>query len=324
MIGTRLAVAIEAGLILPESNIVFHPNAESDLNAVPSARVVQPFRPDHDHFQNMGYQTSPEEDGTADGAIVCVPRAKKEAYNLIARAARSTSGVLVVDGQKGDGIDSVLKAVRARADVAGVISKAHGKLFWFSVGPDAVFDDWLVGPALTDGGFWTAPGVFSADGIDEGSALLADALPDNLKGHVLDFGAGWGFLSAHVLVREAVESLHLVEAHHLAVQCAEHNITDPRVRFHWADAIHWETPVLMDAVVMNPPFHRGKAGDPGLGQAFIQSAARNMKPTGKLWMVANRHLPYEETIASLFAKVNDLGGNHRFKLICAERPKRRR
>ena len=87
---------------------------------------------------------------------------------------------------------------------------------------------------------------------------------------------------------------------------------------------HWETPVLMDAVVMNPPFHRGKAGDPGLGQAFIQSAARNMKPTGKLWMVANRHLPYEETIASLFAKVIDLGGNQRFKLICAERPKRRR
>ncbi|MEO9895620.1 MAG: class I SAM-dependent methyltransferase [Paracoccaceae bacterium] len=324
MIGTRLAVAIEAGLVLPESNIVFHPNAESDLNAVPNARVVQPFRPDHDHFQNMGYPTSPEEDGSADGAIVCVPRAKKEAYNLIARAAQSTSGILVVDGQKGDGIDSVLKAVRARVNVAGVISKAHGKLFWFSVGPDAVFDDWLVGPALTDGGFWTAPGVFSADGVDEGSALLADALPENLKGHVLDFGAGWGFLSAHVLVREAVESLHLVEAHHLALQCAEHNITDPRVRFHWADATRWETPVLMDAVVMNPPFHRGKAGDPGLGQAFIQSAARNMKPTGKLWMVANRHLPYEDTIASLFAKVIDLGGNQRFKLICAERPKRRR
>ncbi len=324
MIGKRLEVAVEAGLSLPDSAVVFHPPAESDLTLLQGIQIVHPFYPEYARFGAQGYEVSPETADAADGAVVCVPRAKSEAKALIAKAAQVCGGRLIVDGQKGDGIDSVLKAIRARVDVLGVVSKAHGKLFWLDVPDAALFDDWLAGPVLTEGGFWTAPGVFSADGVDEGSALLADALPDDMKGHVIDLGAGWGFLSAHILTRDAVQSVHLVEAHHMALQCAEHNVTDPRARFYWADATNWETPVLADAVVMNPPFHRGKTGDPGLGQSFIQAAARSMKPTGKLWMVANRHLPYEETVASLFAKVNDLGGDQRFKLICAERPKRRR
>jgi len=38
-------------------------------------------------------------------------------------------------------------------------------------------------------------------------------------------------------------------------------------------------------------------------------------------MVANRHLPYEKTLMAHFSKVVDLGGNARFKVLRAERPK---
>ena len=59
----------------------------------------------------------------------------------------------------------------------------------------------------------------------------------------------------------------------------------------------------MDAVVMNPPFHTGRTAEPGLGQAFITAAARLLAPQGQLWMVANRHLPYETALGGQFAHV---------------------
>ena len=71
---------------------------------------------------------------------------------------------------------------------------------------------------------------------------------------------------------------------------------------------------------MNPPFHTGRASDPSLGRAFIASAARLLKPAGKLWMVANRHLPYESALTDHFRNVDTIGGNGAFKVIHANRP----
>ncbi|MEM6760813.1 MAG: methyltransferase [Pseudomonadota bacterium] len=225
---------------------------------------------------------------------------------------------IIIDGQKTDGVDAMLKALRTRCDLGGPISKAHGKIFWMSPGAD--LSDWQAGPTLHDGGFWTAPGVFSADSVDPASRLLVEALPEAMVGSVADLGAGWGYLSAHVLTRD-VAAVHLVEAHDMALQCARHNVTDPRAQFHWADATTWTPPKPVDAVIMNPPFHTGRTADPALGRAFIASAARILAPHGALWMVANRHLPYEDALDQHFAKRVDLGGDTRFKLVRAERPR---
>ena len=230
-----------------------------------------------------------------------------------------TQGPVLVDGQKTDGVDSLLKEIRKRAVPTAPIAKAHGKAFWLDASHS--FDDWAQGPALTPGGFWTAPGVFSADGVDAGSALLAEALPDKLGRHVADLGAGWGMLSAFVLTRPDVEACHLVENHHLALECAKRNVTDPRAMFHWADATRW-TQTGLDTVVMNPPFHVGRSPDPALGRAFVAAAARLLAPKGQLWMVANRHLPYEDTLQTHFAHVTEIGGDARFKLTHAAKPRR--
>jgi 16S rRNA (guanine1207-N2)-methyltransferase len=206
--------------------------------------------------------------------------------------------------------------------VDGAFSKAHGKLFACKQPDAGAFADWRSGPAMTPGGFWTAPGVFSADGIDPASALLADALPERLGRFVGDLGAGWGFLSAHVLTRPDIEAVHLVEAEHMALECARRNVGDPRAVFHWEDARHWNPPVRLDSIVMNPPFHRSRSAEPAIGQAFVQAAATALTPQGQLWMVANRHLPYEQTLHSAFTNVFEVGGDARFKLFHATRPKR--
>jgi len=172
-------------------------------------------------------------------------------------------------------------------------------------------------------GYHTAPGVFSADAVDPASAMLLSALPKRLGRHVVDLGAGWGYLSAGMLKGDnKIESLDLVEADHTALACARLNVADPRARFLWADALDWRASEAVDAVVMNPPFHTGRSADPSLGRGFIATAARILSPSGSLWMVANRHLAYEAAMSDLFAQVQEMTGDTRFKVLRAARPKR--
>ncbi len=329
MIDARLQLALDGGgLDLPaEGKIaVFQPSVDADLVGLARDRcqIIHDFKPFHDAWSKRGYEAAHKAEGRFAAAIVCLPRAKVEARAFIAQACAASDGPVVIDGQKTEGVDSILKEMRARVTVNGPISKAHGKMFWINAPAADFFADWALGPAKGEGGFWTAPGVFSADGVDLASALLVDALPDKLSGEVVDLGAGWGFLSAHVLTRPNVKTLHLVEAGHMALECARRNVPDDRARYIWEDATIWQPPHRMDVVVMNPPFHAGRAAEPQIGQAFVATAARVLSGSGDLWMVANRHLPYEAELKKRFAFVEEIGGDARFKLFHAARPTRPR
>ena len=116
---------------------------------------------------------------------------------------------------------------------------------------------------------------------------------------------------------EQAKALDLVEADHLALACARRNVTDPRAAFHWADATRFRPERRYDAVVTNPPFHTGRAAEPGLGVAFITAAAAALAPQGALWLVANRQLPYEAALTRLFREVREIGGDKGFKVLSA-------
>ncbi|GHC21694.1 MFS transporter [Gemmobacter nanjingensis] len=327
MRSTRLELALDTGAIAlpPEGRIaVFRPRAGDDLSALPKARVqiITGFRPDHDHFTGLGYACATAPEGDYTTALICVPRARAEARALVATAcAHLPPGALVIlDGQKTDGIDTLLKDLRARVDLGEALAKAHGKIAAFPSGPD--LSDWSARPQQVDG-FTTLPGVFSADGPDRGSILLAGVLPAKFPSRVVDLGAGWGYLSRAVLTRDGVKELHLVEADHTALDCARLNIPDPRAHFHWADARLWQVPHLAGAVVCNPPFHTGREADPGLGLAFLKAAAKMLAPDGTLWLVANRHLPYDPALRAAFREVEEIGGDGAFRLVRASYPSRR-
>jgi 16S rRNA (guanine1207-N2)-methyltransferase len=259
-------------------------------------------------------------------ALICLPRSKTEALGLIAEAVRQGARMVLVDGQKTDGVESVQKAVRSRVALGGTVSKAHGKLFWFAPGA-ANFDDWAVqesviaAPGL--GRFRTVPGLFSADGVDPGSELLVRHLPASLPPQMADLGAGWGYLSAACLARDGIERLHLVEAEARALELARANVPDPRAEFHWADATSFHPPEPVGGVIMNPPFHTGRKAQPGLGLAFIAAAARMLSGKGQLWMVANRHLPYDGALAELFATHQCLAETPVFRVWHATGPRTR-
>ncbi|WP_444667301.1 class I SAM-dependent methyltransferase [Cereibacter changlensis] len=329
MRSARLTLALETGaVVLPDTGTIaiYRPRGGDDLSALPKDRllVVQGFRPDHDAFAAQGYRVTVQGGSGHAAAIVCLPRAKAEARALLAEATRAVlpGGLVVVDGQKTDGVEAVYRDLGERLGVSATLSKAHGKLFSFAAAPG--LEDWAAQPQQVEGGFQTLPGVFSAGGPDRGSMLLAEALPASLPGRGIDLGAGWGFLSRAVLAREGVKQLDLVEAEAAALDCARINITDPRARFHWADATSFKPEKLADFIVCNPPFHISRDADPALGMGFLQAAARLLQPAGVLWLVANRHLPYDRGLATLFREVKDIGGDSAFKLIRAARPERAR
>lgn len=298
-------------------------DAQTDLAPFDRARtrIVQRQAADHAALAGRGWTVATRPDGApADTAVVFLPRARDQARAWLAEAAANLApgGRIWVDGQKIDGIDAMLKELRGLTGVDSVESKAHGKIFRLPGPADWVPQSWAARDLTAAPGFTTRAGVFSADGIDPGSALLAAHLPERMPTRVVDLGAGWGWLSAQILARPGVEVLHLVESDATALDCARLNITDPRARFHWADATAFSLPEPVNGVVMNPPFHAGtRSGDARIGAGFIAAAARLLTGAGRLWMVANRHLPYEPVLARHFAEVQEIGGDTRFKIITA-------
>jgi len=325
----RLALVLGA---LPEGGriAVLNPRDGAGLELLDPARLhlFEPFRPDHDALAARGLAVSPAPDaadrGAFQAAIVFLPRAKALGRALIAEAALllAPGAPLLVDGARLHGVEPLLKDLGARVSMRDTVSKAHGRAAVLAAPAPDLLADWAAADLAPAPGFVTRPGVFSADAVDRGSALLAAALPDALPARMADLGAGWGWLGAQVLARKGVAQLDLVEADHIALGCARRNIADPRAVFHWADARFWRPETPLGGVVMNPPFHAGRDADPGLGAAFIAAAAGALAPEGRLWMVANRHLPYEAVLAAHFAEARQIGLAEGFKLIEAHHPRR--
>ena len=323
---SRLSLAVQGG---PDGPVaLFGPPAGAEIPALINAEVtvVTGFRPDFDFWQGQGYTCTVYPETGFAGAVVYLPRAKALARALLHRALSVTGGGPVwVDGDKNNGIDSIWRECRKRGDITNVVTKNHGRAFCITAEP-GLFSDWAFGESdPIAGGYVTVPGVFSADAPDPGSALLCQHLPQGLHGQGIDLGAGWGYLSAEILrAQPDITALHLVEAEHAALECARINLPDPRARFHWADATTFHHSEPVDFVVSNPPFHTGRAAVPELGMAFVMQAGALLRPGGKLWLVANRHLPYERTLQAVFSDVEQVADQGGYKVICASCAPRRK
>jgi len=320
---SRLSTAIDDGaLVLPAGKIaVMRPAADYDVAPLnrDDVMISHGYYPDFSAWSDAGYVVTPKAE-PASVAIVVVPRSKALARDMIARAA-SWAELVIVDGQRTDGVDSHFKDCRKRLGDLPSIPKGHGRIFWFA--RTDKFADWITPPPeMGAHGYFTTAGVLSDGAVDAGSALLAESLPEKLPAKMADLGAGWGYLAGPVLARKGLQSLDLIEAEALSLDCARLNVTDPRVKFHWADAMQFQSKPGFDGVVMNPPFHTGRASEPHLGRAFIAAAARVLASHGKLWMVANRHLPYEQALRDSFRNVEEIAGNGAFKVFHATRPNR--
>lgn len=272
--------------------------------------------------------------------LVLPPRQREEARALLARAvAQCAEGGLVVACMANDeGAKSGESDLKALAGLSGSRSKHHCRVYWSTIRTatlattqaaapptvdSALLAAWSALDAprpIADGRFLSRPGVFAWDRIDAASALLAASLPGDLRGRAADLGAGYGYLAVELLQRcPGIVALDLYEAEARALALAERNLAPFASRaalgFRWCDAtegLH----ARYDTIVANPPFHaQSRADRPDIGRAFIAAAADALEPGGRLWLVANRHLPYETVLDARFGTLRTVAQAQGFKVI---------
>lgn len=296
----------------------------------------QSFKPFADALEQAGLTLTEPSAQTYPLVLALPPRQREEARALLAHAlARvSSGGVLIAAMANTQGARSGEADLTRMAGPVYSLSKHKCRGFW--VQPSATTVDaalrvsWarLDAPRpIADGRFISRPGLFAWDRIDPASALLAAQLPGDLHGRGADLGAGFGYLASEMLARNpAVTAMDLYEAEARALDLARINLADQAGRvaleFYWHDVTTGINPGY-DFIVSNPPFHIDRGDQPGLGRAFIAAAARALRPGGRLFMVANRHLPYEAALGTDFGAVRTVVQSRGFKVIEAVKQRSR-
>ena len=262
--------------------------------------------------------------GSAEAAVVYTPPGVLERRHALALALRALKpgGRLTTMAPKDKGGSRLKKELQGFGLEVAEDAKAHHRRC-VVIRPDTLSPETetALDAAIAAGGLrlvehlgaWSQPGVFAWDRIDPGTALLAEILPP-LKGRGVDLGCGYGALSTVVLRSPAVAALTLVDLDRRAVEAARRNVEDPRAAFDWADVRTLAETGDLDFAVTNPPFHDGGAEDRRLGQTFIRKAAGLLRRGGTLWLVANRHLPYEAELTAAFSRVVPHGEGAGYKL----------
>ncbi|OZB57936.1 MAG: 16S rRNA methyltransferase [Lysobacterales bacterium 14-68-21] len=302
--------------------------------AKPGWRCEQSFKPFAEVLARSRLSVDAQiDDERFDLVLVLPPRQREEARATFARAVQlaAPGGVVLACVPNAEGAKSAQADLAALAKPGGHLSKHKCRVFW-TAPLDGTHDAELLAqwleldtPRRNPAGYWSRPGLFAWDRVDAASALLAAHLPADLAGHVADLGVGYGYLASEVIARcPGVTALDGFEAEQRALVCAHQNLAQAQARagrpvavtLHWHD-VTAGLPGRYDAIVSNPPFHQGRADQPELGRAFITAAARALTPDGQLWLVANRHLPYEATLAAHFAEVRTVADEGGFKVITA-------
>lgn len=314
-----------------QRTLLFGPSAGLHLPAdfAGEIRIAQGFRPDYLALERSGVSISAQAEGKDfDSALLLLNRHRRENELHLAEALRRVrpGGLIAAAGTKKDGAPSIRKRMAELLPVEDSLSKHHGIVFWLRrpelLNPEIVGK--LTGETpKTPEGFETAIGGFSQGAADPGSRLLADSLPPDITGTVADFAAGWGYLSLRLADRSSIGQIDLYEAHYPSLEAARRNLARhaPHVpcHFFWHDLLSEPVESRYDAIVMNPPFHRSRAAEPDVGRAMIEVAARALKSGGRLFLVANRPLPYEAVMEASFAHQREICRDAIYKVLCGRK-----
>lgn len=322
-------------LAWPDAGVLFLRAREgAAMRQFPLARLVceQSYKPFADELERGNLQVVADAETAATRypvVLLLPPRQREEARALFARALSlcAPGGVVVASITNNEGAKSGEADLKQLAGLGGSLTKNHCRVFWSKPLGDAhdpaLLARWTQLDAarpILDGRFTSRPGVFAWDRIDPASALLVEHLPPDLAGKGADLGAGYGYLSAEVLARSPkVSALDLYEAEARALALAKQNLSSfeaqAAIGYRWHD-VTTGVAEQYDFIVSNPPFHtQSRADRPDVGRRFIAVAAESLKPGGRLYLVANRHLPYEAVLNASFGDVRVLGDRDGFKVI---------
>jgi 16S rRNA (guanine1207-N2)-methyltransferase len=263
-------------------------------------------------------------------ALLRLPKARDE-QEMVAHAclsALSPGGRLVVYGGNDEGIRSAAVMIeRLCGGVDTLATRGHGRVVAARRPADlsqlrVALAAWRSAVSLEIGGSrrpWaTYPGVFAAKRIDEGTALLIGVQPPLRAGaRVLDYGCGSGVIGASAAARVPAIALDLLDNDSVALEAARENV--PGARLVLGATLADAGANRYDAILSNPPLHKGLAEDHTQLERLIAEAPAHLSAGGVLQVVVQRRVPLDRLLAARFGSVTIAAENGRFRVWRAER-----
>ncbi|MBU6201109.1 MAG: methyltransferase [Acidobacteria bacterium] len=162
----------------------------------------------------------------------------------------------------------------------------------------------------------TLPGVFSVRGVDKGTAVLLDAVPDPAPDSTcLDLGCGWGPIAMVLASREPSATVWATDVNERACSLASSNARRnglANVHVVGPDAVPPE--LRFDMIASNPPARIGRAA---MLRMLLDATAR-LADHGAAWLVVSRHLGADSLAADLAAEgrtVERAGSKRGFRIL---------
>jgi 16S rRNA (guanine1207-N2)-methyltransferase len=168
----------------------------------------------------------------------------------------------------------------------------------------------------------TNPGIFSWQKVDEGTMLLLGNLVIDPGSSVWDIGCGYGVIGLWAAIKGA-EFVFMSDVNLLAVDYAFRNAVQNQLESIVAtspgdglEVTHKEIqPSRFDLIVSNPAFHQGRKVDKSMAGTVIANSSRYLKPGGRLILVANQFLNYDQYLDNYFNQVSKLAQTNKYHVI---------
>jgi len=165
--------------------------------------------------------------------------------------------------------------------------------------------------------------VFSKEQVDIGGRFLADNLPEFKDGQkVLDLGCGNGLLGLCALTNSkdlnSQINLMFCDESFMAVESARLNVKDNHptqlksCEFIQDDCLSTIDSNSVDIILCNPPFHQQNTITEHIAKQMFSDAQRVLRSGGELFVVANRHLPYQSQLKKSFGGFKLHNQNNKF------------
>jgi len=166
-------------------------------------------------------------------------------------------------------------------------------------------------------------GVFSREGLDDGTRLLLRHFPKIGPGPktVIDLGCGNGVLGLAAARRAPEAEVYCVDESFMAVWSAREsfrvNELGGRGSFLTGDGLEDFEKASADIILCNPPFHYQNAQTLEIALSLFDQARRVLRPDGEFWVVANRHLGHHKALAARFSTVRTAALDEKYIVLKA-------
>ncbi len=268
--------------------------------------------------------------GPFSSALVRLPKAKDAldfALHVVASVVPAGAEIMVF-GANDEGIRSAASHLEAVAeDVATVDARRHcrvlvGRRRAAIDGHKTSLSHWRRESEIAIAGGtrrWVSyPGLFAGGGLDEGTVLLLEHLPELADtARVLDFGCGAGIIGTGVRVKAPRARIDLLDADAIALEAARENVLDARLVL--GDGLAAAGTMRYHAILSNPPLHDGVAEDHGALGRLIGEAPQHLVAGGVLQIVVQRRIKATELVQTAFGNVEMVAENGRFRVLRAKR-----